>query len=70
MRQITLTISNDKLAENIIGIIEKIKGIDILEKKNKPKINSKIIEILNNPFDIDDFKILKRDEIYERESLS
>lgn len=71
MREITLRIKNDQLAENIIALVMKIKDIEIFETgiTRKKTRKSKIFELLDNPFDIEDFKIYKRDEIYERSGI-
>ena len=68
LREITLRIKNDQLAENIIALIKKIKEIEIFEEKkgSKKRKKSKIDEILENPYDIKDFKIFQREEIYDR----
>lgn len=71
MKEITLRIKNDQLAENVIALIKKIKEIEIFEEKkvNKKRKKSKIDEILENPYDIKDFKIYQRKEIYERAGI-
>lgn len=71
MKEITLRIKNDQLAENFIALIKKIKEIEIFEEKkvNKKRKKSKIDEILENPYDIKDFKIYQREEIYERAGI-
>jgi hypothetical protein len=68
VREITLRIKNDQLAENIIALIKKIKEIEIFEakKEEKPHKQSKIFQILENPYEVENFKIYKREEIYER----
>jgi hypothetical protein len=69
--EITLRIKNDQLAENIIALIKKINEIEIFEEKkgSKKLKKSKIDEILENPYDIKDFKIYQREEIYERAGI-
>jgi len=71
VKEITLRIKNDQLAENFIALIKKIKEIEIFEEKkvNKKRKKSKIDEILENPYDIKDFKIYQREEIYERAGI-
>jgi hypothetical protein len=71
VKEITLRIKNDQLAENVIALIKKIKEIEIFEEKkvNKKRKKSKIDEILENPYDIKDFKIYQREEIYERTGI-
>ena len=71
MKEITLRIKNDQLAENFIALIKKIKEIEIFEEKkgNKKRNKSKIDKILENPYDIKDFKIYQREEIYERAGI-
>ena len=71
VRQITLRIKNDQLAENVIALIKKIKEIEIFEEKkgSKKRKKSKIDEILENPYDLKDFKIYSREEIYERAGI-
>jgi hypothetical protein len=71
VKEITLRIKNDQLAENVIALIKKIKEIEIFEEKkvNKKRKKSKIDEILENPYDIKDFKIYQRKEIYERAGI-
>ena len=66
MRQITLRIKNDQLAENVIALIKKIKEIEIFEEKkgSKKRKKSKIDEILENPYEVKNFKIFKREEMY------
>jgi hypothetical protein len=69
--EITLRIKNDRLAESMIELIKKIKEIEIFEEKkmNKKRKRSKIDEILENPYDIKDFKIYPREKIYERSGI-
>lgn len=71
VKEITLRIKNDQLAENFIALIKKIKEIEIFEEKkgNKKRNKSKIDKILENPYDIKDFKIYQREEIYERAGI-
>ncbi len=70
MREITLRIKNDQLAENIIALIGKIKDIEIFEKKKKEKTGkSKIFQVLENPYDVENFRIYRRNEIYERTGI-
>ena len=71
MVEITLRIKNDQLAENMIALIKKIKEIEIFEEKkmSKKRKKSKIDEILENPYDLKDFKIYSREEIYERAGI-
>ena len=71
MVEITLRIKNDQLAENMIALIKKIKEIEIFEEKkmSKKRKKSKIDEILENPYDIKDFKIYPREKIYERAGI-
>ena len=71
MIEITLRIKNHQLAKNIIALIKKIKDIEIFEEKKVSikRKKSKIDEILENPYDIKDFKIYQRDEIYERAGI-
>ena len=66
VRQITLRIKNDQLAENVIALIKKIKEIEIFEEKkgSKKRKKSKIDEILENPYEVKNFKIFKREEMY------
>jgi hypothetical protein len=62
MKEYTLRIKNDRLAENIIALIGKIKEIEIFElssEKKSPK-KSKIQKILDNPYDVKNFRIYKR----------
>ncbi len=71
MKEITLRIKNDRLAETIIDLIRKLKGVEIFEQKqktNKPK-RSKIWQILENPYDVKNFKIHKREEIYDEPGI-
>jgi hypothetical protein len=69
--EITLRIKNHQLAKNMIALIKKIKDIEIFEEKkvSKKRKKSKIDEILENPYDIKDFKIYRREEIYERAGI-
>jgi hypothetical protein len=69
--EITLSIKNHQLAKNMIALIKKIKDIEIFEEKkvSKKRKKSKIDEILENPYDIKDFKIYQREEIYERAGI-
>ena len=71
VREITLRIKNDQLAENIVDLIKKIKGIEIFETKKREisRKKSKIFQILDNPYDMENFKITKREEIYERPGI-
>jgi hypothetical protein len=71
MKEITLRIRNDQLAENFIALIEKIKGIEIFEARREKPVHkkSKIDQILDKPFDVENFVIYKRDEIYERTGI-
>ncbi len=71
MIEITLRIKNHQLAKNIIALIKKIKDIEIFEEKKVSikRKKSKIDEILENPYDIKDFKIYQREEIYERAGI-
>jgi hypothetical protein len=71
VREITLRIKNDQLAENIVALIKKIKGIEIFETKKREisRKKSKIFQILDNPYDVENFKISKREEIYERTGI-
>ncbi len=71
MLEITLKIKNDRLAESIIAIIKKIKEVEIFESSPTKNVRrkSKIDRILDNPYDVKDFKIYKRDEIYDRSSI-
>ena len=66
MREITLRIKNDRLAESIIAILKEIKEIAIFEtkKEERPHKQSKIFQILENPYDVENFRIYKRDEIF------
>jgi len=67
VREFTLRIRSDQLAENVIGLIGKIKGIEIFESKTRKSIRkkSKIQQILEEPYDVEGFRIYKREEIYE-----
>lgn len=71
MREITLRIKNDQLADNFVALIKKIKDIEIFEiqKEKKSRKKSKIFQILDNPYVVEDFKIFKREEIYERTGI-
>lgn len=63
VREITLRIKNDQVADSIITIINQIEGIEIIEEKELPlkRKKSKIDEILENPYKVKDFKIFKRE---------
>jgi len=67
MKELTLRIKNDQLARTIMGLLSKIKDIEIIEGKgsNKGRKRSKIDEIIEKPYEIDNFKIFSREEIYE-----
>ena len=67
MKEITLRIKNDRLADTIIDLVKKLKGVEIFEQtqqSDKAK-RSKIWQILENPYDVKNFKIHKREEIYD-----
>ena len=71
MKEITLRIKNDQLAETLIDLIRKVKGVEIFEQKQKTKKTkrSKIWQILENPYDVKNFKIHKREEVYEETGI-
>ncbi len=72
MKEFTLKIKNDHLADSVLNLISKIKDIEIVEDKKRKRGQgvSKIDQLLENPYDIEDFKIYTRAEIYERHSIS
>jgi hypothetical protein len=67
VKEVTLRIKNDRLAESIITLVEKIGEIEIFESgiKKQAHQKSKIQQILDEPYDVENFKIYKREEIYE-----
>jgi hypothetical protein len=71
VREITLRIKSDRLAENVIGLVRKIKGIEIFEPTTRKQTHkrSKIQQILDEPYDVENFRIYKREEIYEEAGI-
>jgi len=67
LKQYVISIDDDKKAIQLMDFLSDLSYVKIIESLNRNENEaSKRFPLMNNPFPVDDFKKLSREELYER----
>ncbi|MBF0228779.1 MAG: hypothetical protein HQK63_04195 [Desulfamplus sp.] len=72
MKSITININDDTKLDILLNLLREINFVDINEDLSAVSKNKKMGKIplpILNPVNADNFKIFRRDELYDRENI-